>query len=386
MDSFSNGIEFVIMICEECGIMKKRILILLVTFFCGIPSVFASCKPEALKEISYLQGNYENIGYCSISATNLRNAGCMPTSYAMLVANLSDSSVTPVTIRDEICNSSLKTSVRGSSGNGPGQASYMLGKGSDAVAVASKYNIQIDRYSSREIEDIKTELKNGSMFIASIKCPNPGNGNEVSGCRFTSSASGHYIVLSNVDENNHIVVLNPGNHATEKGAWDDAAIYGNVLNVINQGLWKATGTSSDCSKVTGGGSSSSGSSGSTSTPSTTPGTTEDQHKDFFPDLDTDSACGTIFVKCNGELNEFGEFMDGLFFFIKILAPALVLILSTVDYVKAILNSNADEIKKVNARTIKRVVIGLIVFFLPILLELLFHLFGLYDISTHGIGS
>jgi len=385
MYSFSFFVEFVIINSKERGIMKKWKICFFLSFFFLIIDTNASCKPGALKEISYLQGDYQTIGYCSVERSNLQTGGCMPTAYAMLVANLSDSSVTPVTIRDEICNSSLKSSVRGASGNGPGQASYMLGTSSDAVAVAQKYNIHLERYSSREIEDIKTELKNGSMFIASIKCPSPGKGHDVSGCRFTSSASGHYVVLSNVDSENHIVVLNPGNRATAQQAWSDSEIYGNILNVINQGLWKATGTSSNCSKVTGSGGSSGGSSSGTTTP-TKPGSTEDKYPNFFPDLDTDSSCGTIFVNCDGEFNEFGEFLNRLFLLMKILAPALVLILSTVDYVKAILNSNADEMKKVNERTVKRAVVGLIVFFLPFLLELLFHIFGLYDISTHGIGS
>lgn len=54
--------------------------------------------------------------------------------------------------------------------------------------------------------------------------------------------------------------------------------------------------------------------------------------------------------------------------------------------KAIASSSADEIKKATNRTIKRLVIGVLVFFLPYLLDLLFHLFGLYDLSRCGIGG
>ena len=58
----------------------------------------------------------------------------------------------------------------------------------------------------------------------------------------------------------------------------------------------------------------------------------------------------------------------------------------MDYIKAIASSNADDMKKANQRTIKRLIVGLIVFFLPFLLEILFELFGLYDLSTCGVGT
>ena len=48
--------------------------------------------------------------------------------------------------------------------------------------------------------------------------------------------------------------------------------------------------------------------------------------------------------------------------------------------------NAEEIKKINKKTIKRIVIGILVYLLPYLLDILFHLFGLYDISRCTIGT
>ena len=76
----------------------------------------------------------------------------------------------------------------------------------------------------------------------------------------------------------------------------------------------------------------------------------------------------------------------LFGFIKIATPALVIILSTIDYLGAIAKSNDDEVKKANKRTVKRVVIGLAIFFLPFLLDIVFEIFGLVDVSRCGIGS
>ena len=105
----------------------------------------------------------------------------------------------------------------------------------------------------------------------------------------------------------------------------------------------------------------------------------------------DFNCKTIFVKKESpdgdvEFTELGKFMNDLFALIKIATPVLVIALSTIDYVKAISSSNADEMKRANSRIVKRLVIGLIIFVLPFLLEVLFRLFGLYDLSTCGIGT
>ncbi len=103
--------------------------------------------------------------------------------------------------------------------------------------------------------------------------------------------------------------------------------------------------------------------------------------------DKEVTCKNIFKK-NGsdEFNDFGQFLQDLFLGIKLLAPAMVIVLSTIDYIKAIAAENQDDVKKANQRTVKRVTAGLIIFFIPFLLDILFNLFGIYDLSTCGIGS
>lgn len=116
------------------------------------------------------------------------------------------------------------------------------------------------------------------------------------------------------------------------------------------------------------------------------GLLEDPYENIFPDLHglSGSSCNKTFRNSEGELNEAGLFLQDSFTLIKIVTPILVLILTTIDYLKAISSSNADILKKTNQRTMKRIIIGLVIFFLPYLLELLFYLFGLYDISDCGI--
>ena len=95
----------------------------------------------------------------------------------------------------------------------------------------------------------------------------------------------------------------------------------------------------------------------------------------------------IFVdRRTGQPNDLYNMLQEFFGFIKIATPALVIILSTIDYLGAIAKSNDDEVKKANKRTVKRVVIGLAIFFLPFLLDIVFEIFGLVDVSRCGIGS
>ena len=93
------------------------------------------------------------------------------------------------------------------------------------------------------------------------------------------------------------------------------------------------------------------------------------------------SCETIFIDEDGEPNTLGEAVNDIFTLMKVAAPVLTIALSTMEYIKAIANSNAEEMKKTNKRTIKRIVIGLVLFFLPDLLNLLFKIFGLYGIGV-----
>ena len=109
---------------------------------------------------------------------------------------------------------------------------------------------------------------------------------------------------------------------------------------------------------------------------------ETDTKDYTP---SKSNC-PIFVNSDGTTNQLYELVQEAFTFIKILTPILVGVLSLIDYIKAITSSNDDEIKKATQRTIKRLVIGVLLFFLPFLLDLLFDIFGLTDVSRCGIGT
>lgn len=96
-------------------------------------------------------------------------------------------------------------------------------------------------------------------------------------------------------------------------------------------------------------------------------------------------CNSIFVK-NGEYNQLYYVLQDGFTLIKFAAPILVIVLSSMDYIKAIVSHDAEDLKKANGKFTKRLVIGVLIFLLPFLLDFLFEAFGLFDLNTCGIGK
>ena len=69
--------------------------------------------------------------------------------------------------------------------------------------------------------------------------------------------------------------------------------------------------------------------------------------------------------------------------IKYVAIAALLVLSTVDFIKALVSNDKDAIKKATMTTAKRFIFVVILFFLPIVVDFIMRLFGAY--GTCGIG-
>ena len=69
--------------------------------------------------------------------------------------------------------------------------------------------------------------------------------------------------------------------------------------------------------------------------------------------------------------------------IKYVAIAALLVLSTVDFIKALVSNDKDALKKAGTTTAKRFIYVVILFFLPIIVDFIMRLFGAY--GTCGIG-
>ena len=61
--------------------------------------------------------------------------------------------------------------------------------------------------------------------------------------------------------------------------------------------------------------------------------------------------------------------------IRYIAPVIIIILTILDFIKAIAADNEDEIKKVSGKFAKRLIVALILFLLPLLIEFLLGIFN-----------
>ncbi len=61
--------------------------------------------------------------------------------------------------------------------------------------------------------------------------------------------------------------------------------------------------------------------------------------------------------------------------VRYIVPVAIIILTILDFIKAIAADNEDEIKKVSGKFAKRLIVALIIFLLPLLLEFILGIFG-----------
>lgn len=96
------------------------------------------------------------------------------------------------------------------------------------------------------------------------------------------------------------------------------------------------------------------------------------------------------VNCEGILGqELLDFLNKIFRWIQILAPIFVILISGIDFAGAVLQDDKDAMKKASNKFIKRLIIAVALFFIPLILSWLLNIFN--DItgaasSTCGIGE
>ncbi len=61
---------------------------------------------------------------------------------------------------------------------------------------------------------------------------------------------------------------------------------------------------------------------------------------------------------------------------RYIVPVLLILLSVLDFIKAIAADSEDEIKKVTSKFVKRLIVAVIIFLVPLLLEFLLGIFGI----------
>ena len=71
-------------------------------------------------------------------------------------------------------------------------------------------------------------------------------------------------------------------------------------------------------------------------------------------------------------------------YIKILGPILVVVLSSVEFAKVIINSDDEAMAKAQKKLITRIILAACLFFIPTLVQAALDLFGITSDSTCGL--
>ncbi len=85
---------------------------------------------------------------------------------------------------------------------------------------------------------------------------------------------------------------------------------------------------------------------------------------------------SVIIDCEGLLGE--ELREKLNFYmtiVRILIPIVVIALGAVDFASAVLASDEDKMKKAQARFIKRLIIGVAIFFVPTIINIILDIFN-----------
>lgn len=106
-------------------------------------------------------------------------------------------------------------------------------------------------------------------------------------------------------------------------------------------------------------------------------------KDQLPGIDINSkvSCVELFGE-KSDPNSIKYLINEILQYPKIIVPMLVIVFGTVDFAKAVIAGKEDEMKKAQKTFIKRVIIGVAFFFIPVFVDILM---SLADIVWEGLG-
>lgn len=96
-------------------------------------------------------------------------------------------------------------------------------------------------------------------------------------------------------------------------------------------------------------------------------------------------CDNTLLGSTGDPNSVAWLLQQVFTYIKVLGPILVVILSSVDFIKVIAKGDDEGMGKAQKKLFTRLVLAILLFLIPTLVEVLLDLFGLTSTGTCGIG-
>lgn len=346
----------------------KQLLFFCLTFLLFIPITFAKECPMITEQTikPFYAGDYGGEYYCA-NGRNLRQQGCFPLTIASILRS-SGANVDVLQVRDYLCENFFEDAN-----------SVTYGRITASEEFQNKFAMKINPIIPVSAS-VDLALMKNHMVLASVH----------GGIYPSDPISGlHYVAIA-MKSGLKYYVINTGKRE-QTGWYTLAEINENILNRINAGIWEVYPTDCDENIINNGGNS------NNQTPPVTPGDdsappkpnnglTDDPFTGFPSIKDEEFTCETVFLKSNGEDKQVKILLDGIFSLLQIIVPVVAIGLSIMDYIKALINQDQSVVKKTNSKTIKRLIVAIIFIFLPYLMDLLFKLFGLYDISRCGIGS
>lgn len=81
-------------------------------------------------------------------------------------------------------------------------------------------------------------------------------------------------------------------------------------------------------------------------------------------------CNNIFQ------NEFGEFLKSIYDLVKFAVPIIILGFAIVDFLKALASQDDNEVKKATNKLVKRLIIGVLIFVIPTILDFVLKIAGI----------
>ena len=70
--------------------------------------------------------------------------------------------------------------------------------------------------------------------------------------------------------------------------------------------------------------------------------------------------------------------------VKVVGPILVILLSSVDFIMVIIKSDNEQFQKAQKKLITRLILALLLFLVPVIVEILLQIFGFTGSATAGI--
>lgn len=110
----------------------------------------------------------------------------------------------------------------------------------------------------------------------------------------------------------------------------------------------------------------------------------DGASDIVNGLNKDQDCSGVLGDPNDE-NSVAWLLQTILNFTRVIGPVIVVILSSIDFAKVIVTSDDDAMNKTKKKLAQRLILAVLLFFVPTLASVILSVFGITSNPTCGIG-